>query len=582
MSFQRQIEALNSQRAAIDSLRSRLSQEITSTRALRDSVVSFSESAIRIPITSVGAGARFGEAITDESRLFASQREPVGYRIVSAVARDIWDNWFEVKDVKEEKGDQKLDEKVQAALEPLDAKIVLTKATKFERRYGWSIIVLAYEDGGKPLEEPLPSNRSELSIPQIEAYPKTKITINKGDKIDENAVKEGEPKELIGWPRFYMVDMGTGVKTKVHHSRVIHDAPRLDEETEKWEGVSVIDPIYDDIVCFRNIRWGMAQTMFRVGSGFPVITLTGSSATQIDAYYASGRFANLSARTYLLKTDEEEFEFKGAQAAALNPQPYYEPILENLSMGSNIPKAILRGAQAGTIAGSEVNQKEYGGYISGEQSQIEPVPRELIDRLIETGQIETSAEDYELEWVSPFEISERDKAQIEQTKANTNVQELKYKTVNEVRDKDKLGKIDGGNVILPLEELKWKGLGGGLGMFNLSQGLESWKNYLKKKGSDVAMAAPKFEAVKLYDEIKKIMDAVGRGDLDRDGALDEGRSVIDRFVDQSIKISLDRLQEATGKTVAEESPEAKSLRSEQTDYYLEFFTRILNDVLKQR
>ena len=54
--------------------------------------------AIRIPVTYMGRGAKFGETILDSNRKFASQREPIGFRIVDTVAEDIWDNWFAAED----------------------------------------------------------------------------------------------------------------------------------------------------------------------------------------------------------------------------------------------------------------------------------------------------------------------------------------------------------------------------------------------------------------------------------------------------------------------------------------------------
>ncbi|MEM3161537.1 MAG: hypothetical protein QW056_00920 [Candidatus Bathyarchaeia archaeon] len=58
---------------------------------------------------------------------------------------------------------------------------------------------------------------------------------------------------------------------------------------------------------------------------------------------------------------------------ALDPEPYYTPIMENTSVGTSIPMAVLRKVQAGALAGSEVNQREYLKHISVCQSRYEPL-----------------------------------------------------------------------------------------------------------------------------------------------------------------------------------------------------------------
>jgi hypothetical protein len=172
--------------------------------------------------------------------------------------------------------------------------------------------------------------------------------------------------------------------------------------------------------------------MYRVGGGFPDITIKGPNASNIAQFEAEGRFADLSARTYFVHGEDQELEFKGASGVVLNPAPYFEASLEQISVGSRIPKAMLRGAQAGALTGSEVNEREYGRFISAEQSMVQPVIEELIDRLIITEQIAFQGE-YRVDWVSPFELTEQDKANIEHTKASTNAMKLQYMTVDEVR-----------------------------------------------------------------------------------------------------------------------------------------------------
>jgi hypothetical protein len=135
----------------------------------------------------------------------------------------------------------------------------------------------------------------------------------------------------------------------------------------------------------------MGQTMFRYGSGFPDVEITGANKKQLDSLEASQQFKSLQARTYFLHDEKTKFDFKGLAGKSLNPEPYYVPVMENISCGSGVPLAILRGAQAGQLAGSEVNEREYFKLVSDAQSRYEPGIRTLIDAradCLRPGQIE--------------------------------------------------------------------------------------------------------------------------------------------------------------------------------------------------
>jgi len=395
---------------------------------------------IRIPYTNPGLGAKYGEPITDADRSFAIKREPVAHRIVFSVAHDIFDNWFDIEDTAETP-DENVDQAVQEAFSELNAKDVFTQMAIFERGYGWAIIVIGYEDKEESLKDPLDS---PSKIDDLYAYGPEQISGVDWER-DSNS-------ERYGLPVVYKIikSAGHAGRLHVHHSRVIHVATRLLEHP--WQGVSVLHPVWDDLTNLRNIRWGMGQTLYRYGSGFPDITIEGAGKKQLDEFEASGAFANIHARTYFLHNEKQQIEFKGLAGRALNPEHYYMAIMENISAGSTVPLAILRGAQAGELAGSEVNEREYFKLISDAQSRYEPSLRFLIDKLIELGQIKTNVTDYKINWLGGFEINEKDKALTELSKAQATQLQTNWMTVNEIRaaQDPPLDEIEGGDLILGL------------------------------------------------------------------------------------------------------------------------------------
>lgn len=397
-----------------------------------------------------GGGGEFGAQIIDEDRTFAIIREPIAHRVVFTVAHDIFDNWFELKIIGDEKGEKskQFDANIQKQLELLKAKRELTLMSVFERTYGWAVLVLGYEDEAKTLRGQL---KNASSIQQIKAYGPPQIS-----KVD---LEKDRDNPRYGEPIMYHISrLGITAPLQVHYTRVIHFATRRTYyapygERKMWQGLSVLDPIWDDLVTLRNIRWGMGQTMYRYGSGFPVLTFEGATKEQLDEWVDTGSFADLSARTFFAGTEKQKVEFAGVAGHQLDPMNYYLPIMENISAGTGVPLAILRGVQAGALTGSEVNQQEYYGLISDEQSAYEPGIRQLIGIIQGFSENQDSKVEYEFNWQGGFELDEEKKARIEQIEAQTLRIQGEWMTRNEIRKKmdpnlDELSDFEGGNEIL--------------------------------------------------------------------------------------------------------------------------------------
>jgi hypothetical protein len=378
--------------------------------------------------------------------LFSSQREPVIKWLVYWVASDIFDNWFEIIDPLNPE-DRSLNEAVQPVLLELKAKTQLTRLIQFERRYGTAVMMCAYTNlVGESWESPVYNNVGNLigdrKLLQLTAYPWTRVRVDNDDTdLDSSSLR-------YGWPEFYTIGrQGSGITTtdeKVHWTRIIHAATRIDEEV--YEGESVIYAIYDDATGFRNARWAQYETLFRVGSGFPHIHLPNATPDQVATWIGAGRFAELNARGFFVSTgvgdEAESIEFIGPKGVTLNPDPYNEMAAWNLSMASRIPQDILKGVSAGRITGSEVNERAYFKFINAEQSSVEPIVRELIDRLIDTGQIKYDdqrrgevTKEYVIEWNYPQLTPEQSQAQINYLNERAQTERLEYMTIDEVRAK---------------------------------------------------------------------------------------------------------------------------------------------------
>lgn len=395
----------------------------------------------------------FGAVIPDGERVFASQREPFLKWLTRYIASDIYDNGFKVVEIGNE-DDNKLDDAVQKALLKLGAKKKLTRLTLFERRWGTSILLLAYSsedkvDWKKPLYDSSGKLSASAELLQITPYPKSVVTVSKEIK-DTTDLR-------LGQPEFYTITRGIGAKKlKVHWTRVIHDAPRLDEHP--YWGLSVMDPVWDDSTGWRNIRWAFYQMLWRYGMGYPHFSFEGATQKDLDDWEATGGIKDFFVRGIFLSNEKATIKFVGLEGKTVNPKEYVDMVYETMATGSRISQDILKGVSAGAVTGSETNLREYAKLISNEQSDIESVPMELIRRLMETGQIEFDYENkaFKLEWNSAFKATPKDEAAVELQTSMARKNQTEYLTVDEVRDREGEEQLpDGaGTVVLGIEKLK--------------------------------------------------------------------------------------------------------------------------------
>ncbi len=377
----------------------------------------------------------FGSPIDDKELLFAVQREPAAFKIVFGVAKDTLDNWFTVQ-LQEGEDDGSLNRAIQHKLDTLQAKSKLIRLLTLSRMFGYSLLILGYDDSAKDLTSPMED--TSAGIKYIEPYSKLEINY-----ITE--VKDAED-DRDGYPLLYRMKKSSGLSAEqieIHYSRALLCSTMLVDH--RYKGWSALQCLYDDVLGYRYMRWGVYMTMIRYGSGFPDVTLKGPEANQaaIDAFIASGQFDNLNGMKYFVHNETQELEFKGFQSSSLNPLNYYQIALETISLGSGIPEPQLKGAQAGALTGSEVNERNYFKVISDEQTAFEPILRQLLDSLLsclpktEGGSEMWSSEDepldYKIVWKPSYEPTQKEKAELDFINAQTAEKEGQFKTVDEVR-----------------------------------------------------------------------------------------------------------------------------------------------------
>jgi hypothetical protein len=442
----------------------------------KDIVAVAKDQSAQIPQTDTVYGAGFGDSITDTDRAVMASREPICHFLTFIVSADMIDKWFTIDDPDTEEADPALDRTVQTEFSKLHFKKQLRKAVESARVYGRALLVGGFNDA-KTVADLAKPKALNAELLQLAVYPETYMQ-QKVKEFTVQAVDVNPVSPRYGQPEYYKLtrqslnEAGQSVMDTftIHWTRVC----------EIGDGTSVLDKIWDDMTCGRNIRWGAAQYMFRVGGVFPVLSFpAGTTAAELEAWGASGAFTNLMSRTYILlaqnhaqENDGMTFEFKGAAGSTLDPSPFYLQNIQQIAIATGYPQAKLIGAQAGAVTGSEVNQQEYYKAISRDQeAYCEDPIRWVISCLSNSGQIKLIStatdkksnsnqlkhlknllkralkrdyrhkvtEDYTITWNSAFELSEKDMAQMEEIYARANQARLEYMSIDEVRAERKDG-----------------------------------------------------------------------------------------------------------------------------------------------
>jgi len=152
----------------------------------------------------------------------------------------------------------------------------------------------------------------------------------------------------------------------------------------------------------------------------------GLAITAKDGYILEDSAAELKAKAdeYLhglervLALDGADIDVLGGQV--VDPSGLFEIIASLIAAASGIPKRILFGSERGELA-SSTDQENWAGQIASRQTRFaEPqMLRAFVDWCIRNGALpQPQNGNYEVEWSSLFEMSDKEKLEIAEKKAN--------------------------------------------------------------------------------------------------------------------------------------------------------------------
>jgi hypothetical protein len=293
-----------------------------------------------------------------------------------------------------------------------------------------------------------------------------------------------------------------------------------------------------------------------------------------------------------------DFDFKGAQGAALNPEPFFDTNTKQIAKATGIPKSILEGAEAGALTGSEKNDQQYYKKISGEQSELDDLNRWVIDQLEPVRQTEKAnldsapksvgsilkrmfhkavavavkdqpdlVVDYDIVWNSGFELSAIDEARADLIEEQANQTRLQYKTVDEVRSDNNLNPLP---------------LGTGEVVISLSKPSSSSQFPSNSSGITASNPTGSMDAEDAVSQLpnmrnllKPIIKQVFDGHMTHDIALQQGLTLVEFYCNTEKERALDYVRDKFQNPTLQISPEQERAFQRQKIRYTKDFTVIL-------
>ncbi|MEM7344764.1 MAG: phage portal protein [Chloroflexota bacterium] len=261
---------------------------------------------------------------------------------------------------------------------------------------------------------------------------KAKIDKYETDQTNENYAR----------PRTYTVDFGEGGgRQTVHHSRIIHVAEDLSED--EVYGESRLEAAYNILLCLLLVVGGTSEGAWRSAFG----GLHADVSPDIEV--KEGEEEDLEAQLDGFIHQFRRFLFtQGVDVNQLSSEVTDPTGLFKMLIGivsGDIPQHMLLGSQAGELASSQQDARNWAGFIASRQTKFaEPmILRPFIDWCIDTGALpEPSDGEYDIEWPSLFELTDEQKAGIR--KANAEAQEIEDRTNQTpiVKRWERMGDVD--------------------------------------------------------------------------------------------------------------------------------------------
>ncbi|MGG3677499.1 phage portal protein [Heyndrickxia faecalis] len=367
------------------------------------------------PLTRQHPGVRRKLTHADLTQLYADNA--IVQNIINIPAEDMTRSWFTLR-----MKDDQLKNDIMAKLADLNAKDNLKKMRQFERLRGDGFVSLGVtQTTAFNLSDPL-DVRKLKRLDYIHAFSSL--------KVNNFLLNEDMFSPNYGTVEFFQVNRRSQIGTqiagtindRIHRSRLLHDQTRRLED--EYQGQPLLEPLFDAITVLDTSLWSVGQMLYDFA--FKVYKAEGIEDMSASDKYELGMLMDFMFRTEALAIigKDEELDKKTTNLSGMKDLLDY--VWDYLSGAVRMPKTVIKGQEAGTIAGAQYDVMNYYSRIAAmQENELKPHIERLIRLLLWSqdeiggGSIDPNSLEWEIKFNPLWNVDSKTDAEIRKLVAET-------------------------------------------------------------------------------------------------------------------------------------------------------------------
>lgn len=347
------------------------------------------------------------------TNLYADSR--IIQNIIDIPAEDMTRNWFTLR-----MEDDKLARDIMSRLADLKAKKAFKEMFSYERLRGDGFISIGVTQASKfNLSDELDLKKL-YSVDYLHAFSSMKVNeflINE-DVFD---IRYGQLEQLkINRASSHGLQTQT-TESLVHISRLLHSQTRRMEG--EAQGRSLLEPLYDILTVFDTAIWSVGQMLhdftFKVYKSKDIENLNSQDKQQLSM------IMDFMFRTEALAMIAEDEDLTKQSTSVSGIKDLLDFVWDLLSGSARMPKSVIKGQEAGAIAGAQYDvMNYYARIVADQENEMKPHLERLIRMLLMAekelgGRIDPESIEWEIAFNPLWNVDAKTDAEIRKIVAET-------------------------------------------------------------------------------------------------------------------------------------------------------------------
>lgn len=317
----------------------------------------------------------------------AYRQEPFLRRAILKHSQKLIAQWFQLETPEGEKHPE--DEAFQDWARRAELREKLKDIVISSHVYGDGFLELAWSDGGS--REPVTESAILQNVFVVDPTQVHLFTSDEGGRDDVFLVEEKNAgrSDLTLHPDRY-------------EQLVLHDLPGY------LHGLATVEAAWHAAHSKVMADQAVGEILFHCGVPFRHAKIAGGDDDETD------KFTEFLNRDEVIRgfASDETIDISQLNPETVDPGAYYDALVESVAAAVGVPKVMVRGAQAGSVTGSELNRDQFHDDLSDlQESVLTPIVRSLAE-----SRLGLDRDGFRVAWHA-FGTDPADDADIKQTKA---------------------------------------------------------------------------------------------------------------------------------------------------------------------